>query len=197
MSTSAERPLVAEGVLRDGSVVRLWALPYDDPVAQDLVEQVQQEYVARYGGRDEAVVDPAEFLPPQGLFLAAEVDGEPVGSGAWRAMGDGVAEMKRVYVVRHLRRRELAQLIVQTLERSAALTGRRSLVLNSGAEQPEALRLYEQLGYGPVTPYGVYACAPDAVFLGKDLAAVAPCSSDRDPAGKGSSNGRQEPTWVS
>jgi ribosomal protein S18 acetylase RimI-like enzyme len=194
MCTSAERPLVAEGLLRDGSTARLWALPYDDAVAQELVEQVQQEYVARYGGRDEAVVDPAEFLLPEGLFLAAEVDGEPVGSGAWRAMGTGVAEIKRVYVAPRLRRRGLAQLIVAALERSAVQAGRRSVVLNSGAEQPEALRLYEQLGYGPVTPYGVYACAPDAVFLGKDLAAVAPCSSDREPAGP---NGREEPTWVS
>ena len=61
MFISAERPLIADGVLRDGVAVRLWSLPYDDPVAQDLVEQVQQEYVARYGGRDEAVVDPAEL----------------------------------------------------------------------------------------------------------------------------------------
>ena len=191
MSISADRPLIAEGVLRDGVAVRLWALPYDDPVAQDLVEQVQQEYVARYGGRDEAVVDPAEFLPPEGLFLAAEVAGEPVGSGAWRAMGAGVAEIKRVYVAPRLRRRGLAQLIVHTLERSAARSGHRSVVLNSGAEQPEALGLYEQLGYGPVTPYGVYACAPDAVFLGKDLAAVTPCSSDRE------TDGMEEPTWAS
>src|SRR5687768_9973473 len=145
MFISAERQLIAEGVLRDGVAVRLWALPYDDPVAQDLVEQVQLEYVARYGGRDEAVVDPAEFLPPQGLFLAAEVAGEPAGSGAWRALGDGVAEIKRVYVVPRLRRRGLAQLIVHTLERSAVRSSHRSVVLNSGAEQPEALRLYEQL----------------------------------------------------
>ena len=197
MSISAERPLIAEGVLRDGSTARLWALPYDDPVSQDLVEQVQQEYIARYGGRDEAVVDPAEFLPPQGLFLAADGDGQPVGSGAWRARGAGVAEIKRVYVVSRLRRRGLAQLIVDALERTAAQAGCRSVVLNSGAEQPEALRLYERLGYGPVTPYGVYACAPDAVFLGKDLLAVAPCSSGRDPAGEGTSNGREEATWVS
>jgi ribosomal protein S18 acetylase RimI-like enzyme len=191
MSISAERPLIARRVLGDGATVRLWALPYDDPVAQDLVEQVQQEYVARYGGRDEAVVDPAEFLPPRGLFLAAEVDGEPVGSGAWRAMGPGAAEIKRVYVAPRLRRRGLARLIVDTLEVTAARAGHRSVVLNSGAEQPEALRLYEQLGYGPVTPYGVYACAPDAVFLGKDLPAVTPCSSDRG------TGGTEEPTWAS
>jgi GNAT superfamily N-acetyltransferase len=197
MSTSAERPLMVEGVLRDGVVVRLTALPYDDPVAQDLVERVQLEYVARYGGRDEAVVDPAEFLPPQGLFLAAQVDGEPVGSGAWRALGGDVAEIKRVYVVPAFRRRGLAQLIVEALERSAAQAGNRSVVLNSGARQPEALALYEQLGYGPVPGYGVYACAPGAVFLGKELGGMALSSSDLVSTDERPANGKEAPTWVS
>jgi GNAT superfamily N-acetyltransferase len=197
MSTSAERPLIAEGVLRDGVAVRLTALPYDDPVAQDLVERVQQEYVARYGGRDEAVVAPAEFLLPEGLFLAAEVAGEPVGSGAWRTLGDGVAEIKRVYVEPAFRRRGLAQLIVAVLERSAAQAGHRSVVLNSGPRQPEALALYRQLGYGPVPGYGVYACAPGAVFLGKDLVGVAPSSSDQVSTDEPAADGQEEPTWVS
>jgi GNAT superfamily N-acetyltransferase len=197
MSTSAERPLIAEGVLRDGVAVRLTALAYDDPVAQDLVERVQLEYVARYGGRDEAVVDPAEFLPPQGLFLAAEVAGEPVGSGAWRAMGAGMAEIKRVYVAPAFRRRGLAQLIVGALERSAAQAGHRSVVLNSGARQPEALALYEQLGYGRVPGYGVYACAPGAVFLGKDLVGVALSPSDVVSTDERPANGKEEPTWAS
>lgn len=194
MSTSPERPVIAEGALRDGVAVRLTALPYDDPMAQDLVERVQQEYVARYGGRDEAVVDPAEFRPPQGLFLAAEVAGEAVGSGAWRALGGRVAEIKRVYVAPEFRRRGAAQLIMAALERSAAQAGHRSLVLNSGARQPEALRLYEQLGYGPVPGYGVYACAPGAVFLGKELPAMAVSSSDQGSTG---ALGKEEPTWAS
>ncbi|MFP5370597.1 MAG: GNAT family N-acetyltransferase, partial [Actinomycetes bacterium] len=197
MSTSADRRLLVDDVLPDGVVVRIRALPYDDPVAQDLVEQVQQEYVARYGGRDEAVVEPGEFLPPQGLFVAAEIDGEPVGSGAWRTLvGDRpenrVAEIKRVYVAPGFRRRGIAQRIVAVLESSAAEAGCRSVVLNSGGRQPEALALYEQLGYGPVAGYGVYACAPDAVFLGKELAGVAPSSSDRSSA-----DGEEEPTWAS
>jgi GNAT superfamily N-acetyltransferase len=196
MSTSAERRLVAEGMLRDGVAVRLTALPYDDPLAQDLVERVQQEYVERYGGRDEAVVVPADFLPPQGLFLAAEVAGEPVGSGAWRSLGAGVAEIKRMYVTPSFRRRGLAQLIVAALERSAARAGHGSVVLNSGARQPEALGLYAQLGYGPVPGYGVYACAPDAVFLGKDLVEMAPSSSDRG-TDEAAANEQEEPTWVS
>jgi hypothetical protein len=42
-------------------------------------------------------------------------------------------------------------------------------VLNSGSEQPEALALYAALGYTPVPGYGVYADAPGAVFLGRQL----------------------------
>ena len=77
-----ESPGPSEGVLRDGTVAGLRALPYDDPLAQYLIEAVQQEYVQRYGGRDAAPVDPAEFLPPRGVFLVVEVDGVPAGCGA-------------------------------------------------------------------------------------------------------------------
>jgi GNAT superfamily N-acetyltransferase len=165
MSTSAERT----GVLTTGAVATLRALPYDDPVAQYLVAQVQQEYVARYGGPDEAVVDPAEFLPPAGIFLVAEVDGVPAGCGAWRALPTGEAEIKRVYVEPAFRRRGLAALIVAALEEGAAAAGHPSVILNTGNEQPEALALYARLGYTPVPGYGIYACAPGAVFLGKEL----------------------------
>ncbi|WP_324278407.1 GNAT family N-acetyltransferase [Blastococcus brunescens] len=169
-------------MLRDGTVATLRALPYDDPLAQYLVEAVQQEYVQRYGGRDASVVDPAEFLPPRGIFLVVEVDGVPAGCGAWRALPAGVAEMKRVYVEPAFRRRGVARLVVAALEQGAAAAGYPQMVLNSGQEQPEALRLYAGLGYRPVPGYGVYACAPEAVFLGRSLT-----TRDED----------EEPSWAS
>ena len=174
MSTSAEV------LLRDGRRARLRAVPYDDPVAQELIGRVQQEYVQRYGGPDGATVTPEEFLPPAGIFLVAEVDGVPAGTGAWRTIGDGRAEMKRVYVEPAFRRRGLAQVLVEALEADAVRAGIRSLELNSGPEQPEALGLYARMGYTPVAGFGVYACHPDAVFLGKDL-----------------SPGEEEQTWAS
>jgi GNAT superfamily N-acetyltransferase len=159
MSTSAE------------AQVALRQVGYADPVAQHLIERVQQEYVVRYGGRDEAVVDPAEFSPPQGLFLVAEVDGVPAACGGWRVHGPGagVAEVKRMYVEPDFRRRGLSRLVLAELERTAAAAGHRRLVLNSGDKQPEALALYARTGWSSVPGYGVYADSPDAVFLGKDL----------------------------
>ena len=163
MSTSAEHRLP------DGEPVRLDAVPYGDPIAQELVGQVQQEYVDRYGGPDAAVVDPAEFAPPAGLFLVARVGGVPAGCGGWRAIEPGVAEVKRVYVVPEQRRRGLAQAVMGALEETARRAGHRQLVLNTGPEQPEALGLYAALGYRPVPGFGAYACVAGAVFLGKEL----------------------------
>jgi GNAT superfamily N-acetyltransferase len=182
MSTSGE--------LRDGTPVTLRAVPYDDPVAVDLVGRVQQEYVARYGGPDEAAVDPAEFVPPQGLFLVAEVSGVPAGCGAWRVYPPGGVEIKRVYVVPEYRRRGVAQLVVAALESSAAEAGHTSVVLNTGDRQPEALALYSDLGYVPVPGYGRYACSPGAVFLGKDLVAPPDGGEDCGP-------GEEERSWAS
>ena len=163
MSTSAE------ALLRDGERVRLHRVSYTDPRAQELIGRVQQEYVQRYGGPDGAVVTPGEFEPPHGLFLVAEVDGVLAGCGAWRSLGNGSAEVKRVYVEPVFRRRGLAQVLVDAIEADAARAGIRSLVLNTGPEQPEALSLYAALGYTPARPFGIYADEPRAVFLGKDL----------------------------
>jgi ribosomal protein S18 acetylase RimI-like enzyme len=187
MSTSAESPW-AQARLRDGATAALRAVPYDDPVARELVARVQQEYVDRYGGPDEAAVDPAEFVSPAGLFLVAEVDGVPAGCGAWRRHtgtppaqdpDPAVAEVKRVYVEPAFRRRGLAQVLVAALEDSARRAGYRSVVLNSGDRQPEAIALYEGLGYGPVAGYGIYAGEPGAVFLGKRLSGPADETEER------------------
>jgi ribosomal protein S18 acetylase RimI-like enzyme len=69
------------------------------------------------------------------------------------------------------RRRGLAQVVLDTLERTAARAGYRTVVLNTGPEQPEALALYARCGYSPVPGFGVYADEEGAVFLGKPLAA--------------------------
>ena len=55
--------------------LRIDAVGYDHPDAARLIEEVQQEYVVRYGGRDDSPADPAEFAPPGGLFLVGYLGG--------------------------------------------------------------------------------------------------------------------------
>jgi GNAT superfamily N-acetyltransferase len=152
---------------------RIESRPYGDPDVTRLVAAVQGEYVARYGGPDAAVVAPGEFEPPAGLFLVGILDGEPVATGGWRWIEDGIAEIKRMYVVDSARRRGLARRILAELESSAGNAGAKRMVLNTGHQQPEAIALYESSGYSPSDGFGHYACTPGAVFYGKDLGPAA------------------------
>jgi GNAT superfamily N-acetyltransferase len=142
---------------------------YDDDVAQELVEEVQQEYVVRYGGRDGTPVDPDEFAPPGGLFLVAYVGAEPVGCVGLRRHDDEVVEMKRLFVRTGHRRRGLARAILRALEDRARSLGYRRLILETGLAQPEAIALYESSGYERIPPFGHYAWSPDNRCFGKDL----------------------------
>lgn len=144
---------------------------YDDPDVARMIEEVQAEYVERYGGPDAAAVDPAQFTPPGGLFLVGLLDGVPVASGGWRRLPDGRAEIKRMYVSHAARRRGLARRMLKALERTAADAGLAEVVLNTGPAQPEAVELYRRSGYQPVPAFGHYACHPEALFFGKALTA--------------------------
>jgi GNAT superfamily N-acetyltransferase len=143
------------------------ALPITHPDAALLVEEVQQEYVARYGGRDETPLDPTYFDPPNGAFFVGYLEGRPVASGAWRRRGDVVvdgnanaAEIKRMYVARGARRRGLARSMLAHLERTAREAGAEVMILETGLAQPEAIALYESTGYRPIPGFGFYREGP-------------------------------------
>ena len=156
--------------------LRIERLAYADPVVQQLVEEVQQEYVVRYGGPDGAPMEDTMFDPPTGAFFVAFLDDEPVATGAWRVKDDlevlgstRVTEIKRMYVRAGARRTGLARAVLAHLEATAAEAGADVLVLETGLRQPEAIRLYESSGYVPVPPFGYYKEYPSARHFGKRL----------------------------
>jgi len=139
------------------------ARPITHPDAALLVEQVQQEYVVRYGSRDETPLEPGYFAPPAGAFFVGYLDGVPVATGAWRRRRDVVfegtdetAEIKRMYVAPSARRRGLARAMLTHLEHTALTTGAEVMVLETGLAQPEAIALYESSGYSPIPGFGFY-----------------------------------------
>ncbi|WP_309225333.1 GNAT family N-acetyltransferase [Quadrisphaera sp. INWT6] len=144
---------------------------YDSALVQTLVEEVQAEYVVRYGGPDDTPLSPAEFAPPGGAFLVALVDGEPVGTAGLRDHGGGDVELKRMYVRTAHRRRGYARLLLAAVEERARALGHRRLVLETGLMQPEAVALYRSAGYEDTAPYGYYADSEHSLHLAKALPA--------------------------
>lgn len=142
---------------------------YDAVEAQQLIAELQAEYVARYGSGDETPVDPAEFTPPNGIFVVAWQAREPVACAGVRINEPGLAELKRMYVRAGARGRGIARRLLREMESEARTLGARRLRLETGARQPEAIALYESAGYLPIDPFGHYADQPLSRHLGKML----------------------------
>lgn len=156
-----------DGTVRAPVHWRIARLPITHPDAEPLVEAVQQEYVARYGSRDETPIEPAYFDPPQGAFFVGYLDDRAVATGAWRRRHDVLvdgstetAEVKRMYVAPEVRGRGLARAMLSHLESTARDAGAEVMVLETGLRQPEAIALYESSGYTLIPGFGFYKDAP-------------------------------------
>lgn len=95
-------------------------------------------------------------------------DGEQaVGCGAIREYGDGVMEVKRMYVLPERRGEGIAMLVLQELEAWSVELQVRELILETGKRQPAAIALYEKSGYAVIPNYGKYAAVDNSVCFKK------------------------------
>jgi GNAT superfamily N-acetyltransferase len=105
-------------------------------------------------------------------FIAGFVDGRPVACGALQPIGDGVGEIKRMYVRPAYRGQGLSRLILAALEELAMQRGYHTLRLETGGFLAPALGLYRGAGYRPIPLFGEYVGNPRSVCFEKILVAV-------------------------
>ena len=81
--------------------------------------------------------------------------------------GDG--ELKRMFTLPRDRGKGIARSLVQWLEAQAQARGCHLFMLETGYLQPEAIALYERLGYSRRGPFGLYTEDPNSVFMHKSV----------------------------
>jgi GNAT superfamily N-acetyltransferase len=133
---------------------------WDDPDVQRLAGDQQTEIRARYGGKGEPGTPPSA-ADISVVLVARDDDGSALGCGALRVLGDGVAEVKRMYVAPFARGRGVAKAVLAALEDAALDRGWTTLRLETGTQQPEAIGLYFRAGYRPIAAFGGYVGAAD------------------------------------
>ncbi|KNX37871.1 GNAT family N-acetyltransferase [Luteipulveratus halotolerans] len=139
----------------------LQSVPYDDPVAQELVAELTADLSRRYGGEGDATpVSPHQFAPPSGTFLVASDSQGLVGCAGMRIHGAD-AELKRMFVRPSRRREGHGRRLLEAIETYARGRGFSRVILETGTAQPEAIALYESAGYVPIPAYGYYREEPD------------------------------------
>jgi GNAT superfamily N-acetyltransferase len=129
----------------------------DEGIGAELVLELLTDLEARYGGPDPFAPPPLDLTPPRGMFVVAYLDGRPVACGGIRPHTEpDAAELKRMYTRPDARRRGVGRELLARLERGARDLGYERIVLETGTKQPEAIALYERLGYTRCEPFGQY-----------------------------------------
>jgi GNAT superfamily N-acetyltransferase len=129
----------------------------DAPDAAHLLAGFEHAIAGLYPGWDPAVGPsawPEDFAPPGGAFIVARAgDGRPVACGGLKRLDDHHVEVKRLFVVPDARGNGVARRLLEELERTAAARGYAVTRLDTGDRQPDALALFETVGYKQIADY--------------------------------------------
>jgi putative acetyltransferase len=135
----------------------------DHPEVVALLADLDRYLASLYPPDANHILDVQALLAPGIHFLVAELDGRIVACGATRDMpgepdtrGQPYGEIKRMMTSPAARGQGLAARLMQSLEAGLCDRGIALALLETGADQHEAVRLYERQGYRRRAAFGGY-----------------------------------------
>ncbi|MEJ2001970.1 MAG: helix-turn-helix domain-containing GNAT family N-acetyltransferase [Maritimibacter sp.] len=151
----AAMDLVATALGRDR--VEIVEADPESPEARHCLTEYFNELKRRLGlafDLEEVLSDGAEAMrPPEGGFLIAMSDGQPIGCAGLKAQTAEWSEVKRVWVSPAARGLGLARRLMDEVEARAKAQAIPVLRLDTNGGLPEAVALYQRLGWQPVERY--------------------------------------------
>lgn len=132
-----------------------------DPSGDDAIWAMSQ-YFAEIDARFTQGFDPGDALttglaamaPPTGAFVIAwSYDRDVVGCGGLQEIGDGIGEVKRMWVARSARGQGLGRQLLERLEHEARALGHHTIRLDTNSQLPEAVAMYRNAGYIEIDRY--------------------------------------------
>ncbi len=94
---------------------------------------------------------PGRYAPPSGRLLLARCDGAFVGCVALRQIGDGLCEMKRLFVQPAFQGKGIGKALAQAIIEEARRIGYKRMRLDTVLEPAKSL--YRSLGFREIPPY--------------------------------------------
>ena len=148
----------------------------DHPQVRELLKQLDAYLATLYEPDDNYILAEQALLAPEVSFLVATHEKRIVGCGAVRRMPAEpdtaqrpYGEVKRMMVDPSLRGQRIGARLLDSLEGLLRRDGIRLALLETGAQQGEAVRLYERSGYRRRAAFGGYPDNGLSVFYEKSL----------------------------
>ena len=96
---------------------------------------------------------PGKYNPPEGFLLLASFDNIPAGCIAYRKIGPGICEMKRMYVSPEHRGKGIGKQLANALIDQAKIAGYSTMKLDTHPTMHKAHSLYQSLGFEEIERY--------------------------------------------
>lgn len=120
------------------------------------------------GFQEELITLPGKYGPPSGALLLMTDGSLPVACGAIHDLGDGICEMKRLYVEPEFRGHGIARKISFILMERAVQLGYETMRLDTLRRLTSAMNLYASLGFKEIAPYN-FNPEDDIVYFERPL----------------------------
>jgi len=152
----------------------------DTPGAVALIAELDDYLAGLYPPSSRHGFSVSQLIEEEVAFFIARCEDAEAGCGAIKFYGQEYGEVKRVFVRPAFRGRGLAKLIMLRLEDCAVERGVGLIRLETGTYQPEALGLYDKLGYQRIGAFGPYTEDPLCVYYEKNSRTKEPEGMDTD-----------------
>ena len=151
--------------MKDINIIRTNTL---NPKIKELIKFLDKELRDYYGDVQDNYTphnDVSKGFPA----ILIEQNGLSIGCGAFKPYDKTSGELKRIFLKKEVRGKGLSKHLMKALEDWMLEENLSVAILETGDKQPEALGLYQKLGYKPIPKYGVYVNMPNSICTKKEL----------------------------
>jgi len=137
--------------------------------ARMLIDELEEHLAPFYPATSRHGYSVDKLIKQGVVFFVTRVDDVPAGCGGVQFYGTEYGELKRMFVRPQFRGLGLAKLMVEHLEEYTREHQIKTLRLETGIHQLEAIGLYERMGFKNIPPFGEYMDDPLSRFFEKKI----------------------------